>query len=212
MSNPQLTTHVGAPLNPFAPTKLAPQQTRDIEAQAADLETQIRVLQRIKELQQEKDQLLKQLQLPGSQAATPSEPSHSRNIHQSSETQPDSEDSVSSGGKDVKTKRIIVFTLIFSIQRRSLWLSDLRRAFRSSKKRFLSTTKRILYALDHIDESCRQRWDQYLRENPKEEEALMQDWDRFEEWTLTLLKDSQHRDTHFRSQLELARQGEHQTP
>ena len=27
-----------------------------------------------------------------------------------------------------------------------------------------------------------------------------------------LLKDSQHRDTHFQSQLELARQGEHQTP
>ena len=39
VSNPQLTTHVGVPLNPFAPTKLAPQQTRDIEAQAADLET-----------------------------------------------------------------------------------------------------------------------------------------------------------------------------
>ena len=63
-----------------------------------------------------------------------------------------------------------------------------------------------------MDESCRQRWDQYLRENPKEEEAFMQDWDRFEEWTLTLLKDSQHRDTHFRSQLELAPQGEYQTP
>ena len=63
-----------------------------------------------------------------------------------------------------------------------------------------------------MDESCRQRWDQYLRENPKEEEALMQDWDRFKEWTLMLLKDSQHRDTHFRSQLELAPQGEHQTP
>ena len=51
MSNPQLTTYVKVPLNLSAPTKLAPQQTRDIKAQAADLETQIRVLQRIKELQ-----------------------------------------------------------------------------------------------------------------------------------------------------------------
>ena len=175
VSNPQSTTHVGAPLNPSAPTEKAPQQTKDIEAHAADLETQIRVLQRIKELQLEKDQLLKQLQLPESQAATPSEPSHSRNTHQSPETQPDSEDSVSSSGKDVKTKRIIVFTLTFSIQRRSLWLSDLRRAFQNSKKQFSSITKRILYALDHMDESCRQHWDQYLRENPKEEEVLMHD-------------------------------------
>ena len=39
VSNPQSTTHVGAPLNPSAPTELAPQQTKDIEAQAADLET-----------------------------------------------------------------------------------------------------------------------------------------------------------------------------
>ena len=211
-SNPQSTTHVGAPHNPSAPTEPALQQTKGIEAQAADLETQIKVLKRIKELQEEKDELLKQLQLPGSQAATPSEPSHPRTTHQSPEAQPDREDSVSSGGKDVKTNRIIVFTLTFSIQRRSLWLSDLRRAFRSSQKRFSSITKRILYALDHMDENCRQRWDQYLRENPNEEEAIMHNWDRFEEWTLTLLKDSQHRDTYFRSQLELARQGEHQTP
>ena len=49
MSNPQSTTYVGAPLNPSAPTELAPQQTRDIEVQAVDLETQVRVLQRIKE-------------------------------------------------------------------------------------------------------------------------------------------------------------------
>ena len=40
----------------------------------------------------------------------------------------------------------------------------------------------------------------------------MHDWDRFEEWTLTLLKDYQHRDIHFQSQLELARQEEHKTP
>ena len=211
VSDPRPTTHVEAPSVPTPAQATAP-HNRDMQAHTADLETQIKVLRRIQELQQEKDQLLKQLQLSESQGATPSESSHPRTTHESSETHPDREGSVSASEEDVKMKHIIIFTLTFSVQRRSLWLSDLRRAFRSSKKRFSSTTKRILYALDHMDESCRQRWDQHLRENPKEEEVLMHDWDRFEEWTLTLLKDSQHRDTHFRSQLESARQGEHQTP
>ena len=211
VSDPRPTTHVEATIVPTQ-DQATSTQNRDMQARTVDLETEVKVLRRIKELQQEKDQLLKQLQLSGSQAATPSESSHPQTTHESSETHADREDSASASEKDVKMKHIIIFTLAFSIQRRALWLSDLRRAFQSSRKRFSKPTKRILYALDHMDENCRQRWDQYLREHPKEEETLQRDWNRFEEWTLTLLKDAQHRDTHFRSQLELARQGEHQTP
>ena len=174
------TTHVEEPFIP-TPAQATALQDRDMQAHTADLETQVKVLRRIKELQQEKDELLKQLQLSGSQAATLSESSHPQTTHQASETHPDREGSASASEEDVKMKHIVIFTLTFSIQRRSLWLSDLQRAFRSSKKRFSKPIKRILYALDHMDESCRQRWDQYLRENPKEEEALMRDWDRFEE-------------------------------
>ena len=88
---------------------------------------------------------------------------------------------MSSGGKDVKTNRIIVFTLTFSNS------APIALAFRPAEslpkqpKAIFKHYKRILYALDHMDENCRQRWDQYLRENPNEEEAIMHNWDRFEE-------------------------------
>ena len=205
VSNPKSTTFSQARFQPTTPAQA-------LQARATQLADEVKVLQRIKELEQEKEELMAQLQPSRSQAPTPSEPEHQQSGQDLSAKRPISRNSVSSSEDDVKMKHVIIFTLNFSIQRRALWLSDLQRAFRSSKKRFSRKTKRIAYALDHMDEDCRQRWDQRLRENPEEEDTLLEDWDRFEAWTLTLLKDAQHQDTYFRSQLESARQGENQTP
>ena len=219
VSNPKSTTFSQARFQPTTPAQA-------LQARATQLVDEVKVLQRIKELEQEKEELeqekeeleqekeelMAQLQPSRSQAPTPSGPEHQRSGQDLSAKRPISRNSVSSSEDDVKMKHVVIFTLNFSIQRRALWLSDLQRAFRSSKKRFSRKTKRIAYALDHMDEDCRQRWDQRLRENPEEEDTLLEDWDRFEAWTLTLLKDAQHQDTYFRSQLESARQGENQTP
>ena len=156
-------------------TSTATQDPENLQARVTELTTQVKVLQRIKELEKQKEELMAQLQRSESQALTLLELEHPRTGHELSTDQPGSRNSESSSDKDVKMKHIIIFTLKFSVQRRALWLSDLQRAFRSSKKHFSRQSKRITYALDHMDEDCRQRWDQRLRENPEDEDTLLKD-------------------------------------
>ena len=135
-----------------------------------------------------------------------SQPSSSRRRRRSRSS------SASSEGKDLRTRSIATFSASFSFQRRDLWLSDLKRAFKGAPKHFRKPEKKILFALDHMNEDCRQRWDQFMNESGEEHERIAADWPRFEEWNLSLLKDSRNRLPYLRKQLEAATQGESQSP
>ena len=166
-----------------------------------ELRQNVERLCRIRELKEKQATLLRDIaELEGSQ------PSSSRRRRRSRSS------SASSEGKDLQTRSITTFSASFSFQRRDLWLSDLKRAFKGAPKHFRKPEKRILFALDHMNEDCRQRWDQFINESGEEHEQTAADWSKFEEWNLSLLKDSRNRLPYLRKQLEAATQGELQSP
>ncbi|KAK5987248.1 hypothetical protein PT974_11372 [Cladobotryum mycophilum] len=125
----------------------------------------------------------------------------------------DSNESTSSGGGEIKVKNIRQLKLPVELQARDEWLSDLQRAFEGAPRKYRKPAKRILLALDNMDGECRTRWERYLDEQSEEDRlSFKEDWDYFEEWSNTLLKDAAHQDLILISQLARAHQRELQSP
>ena len=116
---------------------------------------------------------------------------------------------------ELLTRSIPTFTASFSFQRRDRWLSDLKRAFKSAPQNFQEPEQKTIFALDNMDKDCRQRWDQHLAESAESaksgQERFSDDWLKFKEWTMTLLRDSSSRLPFIRIQLEAATQRENQS-
>jgi hypothetical protein len=179
--------------------QVAPTELPTIEEQQIAVAATIAQLQRLKRLQEEEAELRRALGTqPGERAARTRRSPH---------------DSDSSSGGDLRIKNITQLPLHPTIRRREDWLRDLNRAFAGARRKFRKDYKKILFALDHMDQEGRARWDRYLDEQPEEDRENLEDnWERFEEWTLLLIKDSFNREALLFRQLEDAKQRENQSP
>lgn len=174
-------------------------ETMAIERQQAQVEARIKQLEELQALQDKERALLESLQLPLNE----NPPNHRR----------EPRDSSSSTEGEVKIKNIIELALPTTVRKRDDWLRDLHRAFNGARRRYRKGYKKILLALDHMDQEGRARWDRYLEEHGEiRRHELEEDWKAFEEWTLGLIKDAENRDVLLMSQLERAKQREGQTP
>ncbi|KYK53933.1 hypothetical protein DCS_08294 [Drechmeria coniospora] len=98
-------------------------------------------------------------------------------------------------------------------QKRQEWLNDLNCVFNRARRRFKKDYQKILIALDYIQAQGRARWERYLDELPKDRrDAAENDWDLFQEWTLTLLKGGANYRAHLAIQRQNAKQREGQSP
>lgn len=121
--------------------------------------------------------------------------------------------SSSHSSQEVKVRNITDLRHPTNPQRHKIWINDLNRAFNGAKKKFRRDYRKILFALDHMHIDCRARWDRYLEEQQANgRDDLEDDWDEFQTWTLTLLRDSANRDAQMATQLENAKQREGQSP
>ena len=113
---------------------------------------------------------------------------------------------------DVKTQRIPCLAINTSVQKRKRWLSDLERAFEAAPYRFGTEASRVRHALDNCDEECREHWDAHLDSMEHGGAAAWKDWDKFVDWTTTLLKDHYTQLQDQAIKLENCHQKETQTP
>lgn len=121
--------------------------------------------------------------------------------------------SSSLSSQEVKVRNITELRHPTNPQKHKIWLNDLSRAFKGAKKKYRRDDRKILFALDHMHMNCRARWDRYVEEQlANGQDHPEDDWDKFQDWTLTLLKDSASRDAQMATQLENAKQKEGQSP
>lgn len=172
----------------------------EIHLQQIAIRTRIQQLEELKQLREREAELRRELggyDIPAPQAKT-RRTSHS---------------STSSSGGEIKIKNIPMLSHLTTFRKRDEWIDDLQRAFAGARKRYRRDYKKILLALDYMDGECRTRWRRYLEEQPEESrEDLEDDWDSFQEWTLVLIKDASNRQPMLITQLERAKQREHQSP
>ena len=121
--------------------------------------------------------------------------------------------SSSSSGGEVRAKNINELGHPTNLQKHTEWLNDLNRAFNGAKRRYRKDYRKILFALDHMHSMCRARWARYLSEQTDNNQEVLEDnWEAFQEWTLTLLKDSVNREATMAIRFDRARQLETQGP
>ena len=124
-----------------------------------------------------------------------------------------SDESSGDSGPELRIKNITQLPAFPTLQQRDQWLQDLDRAFRGAPRKFRRDSRKILFALEYMDEDLRTNWDRYLDEQPEElRDDLDDNFTRFSDWTLTLIKDAANREFMISNQLENARQREGQSP
>jgi hypothetical protein len=172
----------------------------DIAIQQAEVQARIDQLEELNRLRIREAQLLATIQGIQTRESTP-------------RRRRTSTSSTSSSGGEIKIRNLTCLTSNASFRKRDEWISDLQRAFAGAHRRYRKDYKKILLGLDNMDIECRARWDRYLDEQEATDRLLLEnDWEKFMEWSLTLIKDSTNRLPLIARQLERARQRDHQSP
>lgn len=115
--------------------------------------------------------------------------------------------------EELKIKNISTFTLNFNLQRRQDWLLDLRYTFRGAPRKYRTDGKKILAALNFLDHTCRHRWYRHVEEKSIEERENIEDsWAYFEEWTLSLIRNTTTLQADIMDQIERTCQLPNQDP
>jgi hypothetical protein len=176
-------------------------ETIDLAAKQTAMEARIQQLEELKALHEKEANLLRELRAAGAPlGGTAPKPRRG-------------DDSSSESGGEVKVKNITMLTSQTTLRKRDEWLGDLQRAFQGAKRRYNREYKRVLLALDHMDAECRARWDRHLDEQEESDQLILENsWEKFMEWTLSLIKDATNREPHLMKQLADARQRDNQSP
>lgn len=91
----------------------------------------------------------------------------------------------------IEMTNIKKFHLNFKVQDRLEWLADVKRDFEGAPWNYRHDTQKILHALSLMEPICRQRWDRHFAEKILEvSRSDVETWEHFEEWTITLIKNS----------------------
>lgn len=171
----------------------------EIDRDLAAIQERVKKLERIKELQERAAQL---------EAELGTSSTGSKSKHQRHSSSPSSDER-----GEIKLQNIPLFALEFSLQKRQEWILDLQHVFKGAPRKYRTESKRILKALGHMQPVCRQRWYRYIAEKPAAEQLIAEEsWSHFENWTLTLLRNTATLETEIMSQLERARQRNDQDP
>lgn len=114
---------------------------------------------------------------------------------------------------DLKFSNIDIFTRKYTIQQRHSWLVNLDLAFSAAPYRYDSERNRVLGGIQYMDSWCRTQWSEYVRsKDPITRSAIENNWQAFEDWTLTLISNSVNLRSTVMAQIEQASQGEKQDP
>jgi hypothetical protein len=125
------------------------------------------------------------------------------------------EDSSSDDDRYVKidVKNIDKFTLKSSLRKREEWLNDLQRAFSGNPRKYRKSWARIVLAQEYMDSECRNRWKRHVETmSTSDPQAHDPDWDYFQEFTKTLVRDARFREPNVMEQLVNAKQRDNQDP
>lgn len=175
----------------------------EIEAEQTAIRARIAQLEELQKLREKEEELRRLINCPigGNPRDAPAK------------RRRDSQESSGSSGQEIKVKNITALTHPTNPQKHKVWINDLNRAFNGAKRKYRRDYRKILFALDHMNITCRARWDRYLDEQPdNEREEIEDNWDLFQTWTLTLLRDAANREAQIAMQLEKAQQLEGQSP
>ncbi|KAK5989713.1 hypothetical protein PT974_00533 [Cladobotryum mycophilum] len=126
----------------------------------------------------------------------------------------DGSSSSSEKSSGIKIKNLTVLTMNASFQAREEWLRNLYRAFSGQKKKYRKGYLKVLFGVDYMDTKCQTQWELHLKhqESPEARQKLENDWEYFENWTMSLLKDADIREPRIMQAIEKAKQREHQSP
>jgi hypothetical protein len=113
----------------------------------------------------------------------------------------------------LKYKHIPILSSPTTIRKREEWLCDLKRCFKGARRRYRRDERKIIHAVDYMDQEGKGRWDRHVDEKtPIEREVALNSWDQFEQWTLDLVKDAANRNLMLSRSWESAHQGQNQSP
>jgi len=183
--------------NPRATTEPLSTGMADLEAIQARVE-QLRALKALRD-----EEAILQRALSTARSPDPiRSPRDSRSSHRRRRSS-----SSSSSEREVRVKNITKLTATASFRQRDDWLADLQRAFEGASKRYRKDSRKILLALDHVDNELRSQWSRYARDELANTDP---DWDTFTAWSLTILGIDQLAEVC--KALDRARQRDHQSP
>ncbi len=170
----------------------------DLQADLIAQNERIEGLRRLRSLQQEEQELREAI--------------HEEQVDIQRKRRRDTSDSSGTSG-EIKVRNITQFPQFATLRRRDDWLGDLHRAFSGAPRRYASDRNKILLAQDNMDAECRTRWNRFLDEkSEKDRRSLENNWEAFEDWSITLIKDSTNREANVVLRLENAKQREYQSP
>jgi hypothetical protein len=114
---------------------------------------------------------------------------------------------------DIKFENVPTFALEYNLQKRQEWLLDLSLMFKGAPSKYFNDGKKIIGAVSHMDQTCRQRWYRHLAERALiDSRNLDEDWSYFEKWTLSLLSSTASLESSMASEREKAHQGKDEDP
>jgi hypothetical protein len=162
-----------------------------LQAEVEKWENKNKLYNKILELQRESGRLEKQLTYKRKRSASNSPERHG----------------------EIKMKDVPLFTTEFNLQQREEWLSDIHRIIDGAPWKYSTDSKKILAGLGNMDRTCRQRWDRFMNEKLLiQSRAEVERWSTFENYTLSLIRNSLSFQTDTMSQMEHARQRSDQDP
>ncbi|KAK4148720.1 hypothetical protein C8A00DRAFT_19497 [Chaetomidium leptoderma] len=184
------------------PVQPEPERPIDPEARLQATQDRIAKLEEVERLEAQERELLAKLGLN----KTDLQPKRKRR---------DSSSSASSAHhtKAIKVKNITQFTDSMTYRKRSEWLRDLERAFAGDPKRYKTSKNKILFAVDNMSTLQRNHWYSHCASMSKtDREEAETDWDIFEKWTTTCVKDVADQVSTAAKRLNEAKQRENQSP
>ncbi len=115
--------------------------------------------------------------------------------------------------KDLSLKGIDQFTRSFSLRQRQDWLHNAERIFRGSPRKFRKEQRKVLFALDHMEQYCRTLWQMRVQGKPQDEQdALEGNWVLFSDWTLSIITNAENRGFTLHERIQEAQQSSSQSP
>jgi hypothetical protein len=115
----------------------------------------------------------------------------------------------SSSEREIKVKNITRLTSSSSFRQRDDWLADLQRAFQGASRRYRKDSRKILLALDYVDNELRAQWNRYAREEVEDQDGDPT-WETFTAWSLRALGIDQLAEVY--KALDRAHQRQEQSP
>lgn len=176
----------------------SPSQTQggSVEVQLQAQRDRLRQLQELHALRQQEEELRQRLD-------DVSPPRRRRRHH----------DSSSSSEGEIRVKSITRLRITSSYRQRDDWISDLQRAFEGARRKYRQDYRKILLAVDNMDDECRAKWERHLQASPPERQRIdKDDWPGFKQWSLSILTTSVNQKLDLVRKLEDARQRVDQSP